>query len=277
MDLAKNPFWGPQTSYLKWDWLFKDYVITRYVAEFINTLSSLVYIVLGIHGLLRIIKNGQATVGRSLPFFGLMGVGVCSAGYHMTLKYQTQMSDELSMHLLTTPLVHRVLTFQKSKQYTRLMGTILSIVFTCVMVAHMVLDEFLLHAVTFGSSVLLIVICTTRLISRQIPNVVVRKNVRNVTRFGVFSFIFGYMIWLVDEFTCRYLISIRHSIGLPLAFLFEFHGWWHVFTAIGGYIAVVVIDMLTAGEVHEDPTGQFVWPLPLVARTMGSTVSKKGD
>ncbi|CAG8041396.1 unnamed protein product [Penicillium salamii] len=83
------------------------------------------------------------------------------------------------------------------------------------------------------------------------------------------------MIWLVDEFSCRHLISIRHFIGLPLAFLFEFHGWWHVFTAIGGYTAVVVIDMLTAGEVHVDPTGQFAWPLPLVARMMGSSVSKK--
>lgn len=162
------------------------------------------------------------------------------------------------MHLLTTPLLYRLITFQKSEQYTRIMGIILSIMFTVVMVVHMVLDEFLLHAVTFGSSVLLIVIFTIRLIPRQIPDAVIRKHVRNVTRFGIcrslscqsplptylsflncrngslrihtndntpVCFLFGYMIWLVDEFTCRYLLSIRHSIGLPLAFLFEFHAW----------------------------------------------------
>lgn len=40
---------------------------------------------------------------------------------------------------------------------------------------------------------------------------------------------------------------------------------------------MVLIDLLTAGEVHEDPTGQFAWPLPLVARTLGSSVSKRED
>jgi hypothetical protein len=28
---------------------------------------------------------------RSISYLGLIGVGVCSAGYHMTLKYHTQM------------------------------------------------------------------------------------------------------------------------------------------------------------------------------------------
>lgn len=62
-------------------------------------------------------------------------------------------------------------------------------------------------------------------------------------------------------------------VGLPVAFLFELHGWydtprhflshfthayrWHFFTAIGGYIAVVVVDMLTLGEPLRDPA-QFI-------------------
>lgn len=43
---------------------------------------------------------------------------------------------------------------------------------------------------------------------------------------SVGSFVFGYVVWLIDEFACRYLTSARHTIGLPFAFLLELHGWY---------------------------------------------------
>lgn len=69
----------------------EDYVITRYVAEFINTLSSLIYCAFGLYGIAKLQRKQQATFSRCIPYYGLIGVGVCSAGYHMTLKYHTQM------------------------------------------------------------------------------------------------------------------------------------------------------------------------------------------
>ncbi|KAL4897965.1 alkaline phytoceramidase [Aspergillus ambiguus] len=260
------PFWGPQTSYL--NFCEEDYVITRYIGEFINTLSSLVYIVYGLYGLWKLRQKPHAC-SRSIPYCGLIGVGVCSAGYHMTLKYHTQMSDELSMHLLTTPLLYRVLTFQKSPQYTQAVGIILSLEFTIVMVVHMVMDEFLLHAVTFGLGVYLIATRTLKIIPRQIPDPFIRKNVQHVALFGCFSFVFGYFVWLIDSYACRTLTDMRQFVGLPIAFLMELHGWWHVFTAIGGYIAVATVDMLTSGEVHKDCVEHLAWPLPMVANVVG--------
>jgi hypothetical protein len=50
---------------------------------------------------------------------------------------------------------------------------------------------------------------------------------------------------------------------------------WHVFTAIGGYIAVEVVDMIASGEVHEDPTDQFAWPIADVARFIGGAPGTK--
>ncbi|GFF35854.1 alkaline ceramidase YPC1 [Aspergillus udagawae] len=270
---ADGPFWGHQTSYL--NFCEEDYVITRYIAEFINTFSSLIYIVYGIYGLARLYQKRHATLSRSIPYFGLMGVGVCSAGYHMTLKYHTQMSDELSMHLLVTPLLYRIFTIQTSPQHTKLIGILFLTEFTVVMVVHMVMNEFLLHAVAFGLGVLLIATQTIKLVSQRVPDPFTRKKFRNIGLFGVCSFVFGYMVWLIDEWACNPLIRIRHSVGLPLAFVFELHGWWHVFTAIGGYIAVEVVDMITSGEVHEDPTDQLAWPIADVARFIGGTPGTK--
>ena len=99
------------------------------------------------------------------------------------------------------------------------------------------------------------------------------------------SFGFGYVVWLIDEFACRYLTNVRHAIGLPFAFLLELHGWyvprlvyipvgkltiirWHVLTAIGGYTAVAVIDIVTTGEVTGDPTDTLAWPVPLALKLM---------
>ncbi|PWY75519.1 alkaline phytoceramidase [Aspergillus heteromorphus CBS 117.55] len=271
---VSTPFWGAPTSYL--NFCEEDYVITRYVAEFINTLSSFTYIIYGIYGLIQLHQKKQ-TGSRSIPYCGLIGVGICSGGYHMTLKYHTQMSDELSMHLLTTPLLYRILTFQASPQFTKIARIVLSLLFTIVMVVHMVMDEFLLHAVSFGTAVLLITIRTLKIIPGQISDVSTRKTIQNVASFGVASFVFGYLVWLIDELACRVLLSTREVVGLPLAFFLELHGWWHVFTAIGGYIAVAIIDLITSGEVQADSVEHLAWPLPIVARFMapGAEASKE--
>lgn len=89
------------------------------------------------------------------------------------------------MHLLTTPLLYRILTFQMGPQHTRLVGAILLALFTIVMVVHMVMDEFLLHAVSFGTAALLITIRTMKTIPRQIPDPSIRGNMRRISRFGL--------------------------------------------------------------------------------------------
>ncbi|KAH8656848.1 ceramidase [Ilyonectria robusta] len=272
MDAATPRFWGAQTSYL--NFCEQDYVVTKYIAEFINTLSSLVYVVYGFYGLFNGRQNSP-TGPRLVSYCGLIGVGVCSGAYHMTLKYHTQMSDELSMHLLTTPLVYRVLTFNTSPQRTKLVGVITLTLFTITMVAHMVMDEFILHAVMFGLSVVIITVRITQLIPQRFSDPVVRKTLQTTARMGCLSFLFGYTLWLIDEFACRMLTDVRHLVGLPIAFLFELHGWWHVFTALGGYIGVAVVDLITSGEVDQDPISLFAWPVPFAVGLVSESSTPK--
>jgi dihydroceramidase len=153
----------------------------------------------GLYGLVHGRRDGSGFI----PYCGLIGVGVCSAGYHMTLKYHTQMcklanhlchqtskshnvpvADELSMHLLTTPLLFRVLTFNKSRQYTRMVAVVLSILFAVVMATHMLMDEFILHAGAFGLAIYLIASRVMKLIPERVPDPQVRANVKRISRFG---------------------------------------------------------------------------------------------
>lgn len=101
------------------------------------------------------------------------------------------------------------------------------------------------------------------------------KQASRITNNQIGCFIFGYGVWLIDNFACPRLLDARKFVGTPLAFLFELHGWWHVFTSIGGYVAVAIVDLITSGEVDEDPTPEMAFPIPPVARLL-SGISEKG-
>lgn len=174
----------------------------------------------GIYGLSNNRLNHRAGP-RLLSYYGLIGVGICSGGYHMTLKYHTQMctpsilllgpafltidqnlADELSMHLLTTPLLYRLLTFKTSTKHTKLVGLALLTVFTTVMIAHMVMDEFLLHATAFGLAVYLIVVRVLKLISQHVPDPLVRKSLRKIAVFGLRVSPFAYIPYTTQLRNC---------------------------------------------------------------------------
>lgn len=88
------------------------------------------------------------------------------------------------MHLLTTPLIYRLLTFKTSPERTRVIGLVLITLFTIVMVTHMVMDEFLLHATTFGGGVYVIASQVLKIIPEQAPDPYIRKALRNTAILG---------------------------------------------------------------------------------------------
>lgn len=93
---------------------------------------------------------------------------------------------------------------------------------------------------------------------------------------------------------------------MPLSFLLELHGWWHIFTGIGAYICmylipchllinpleadltytvIALVEYLTSEEAGEPLAGRFAWPVdmflrkrprskPSIVRTGYGTLSK---
>jgi ascorbate-specific PTS system EIIC-type component UlaA len=63
----------------------KDYYMTKYAAEVVNTLTNLLFIYLGIKGIRNCIKNKHDTV-YLIAFLGYLLVGTGSFLFHSTLK-----------------------------------------------------------------------------------------------------------------------------------------------------------------------------------------------
>lgn len=91
---ASSPFWGATTA--KSNFCEEDYAVTQYIGELINSVTNVAYLIYGFYGLIKLRKSGNTDVFRTIPYWGLMSVGMCSAAFHISLKYHTQMMDDLS-------------------------------------------------------------------------------------------------------------------------------------------------------------------------------------
>ncbi len=91
------------------------------------------------------------------------------------------------------------------------------------------------------------------------------------------NFLFGYLLWSIDFHLCSYVTKAKHYVGLPWGFLFELHGWWHIFTGIGAYIGMALTEYLVT--IEEGQTGRveegFVWPVKSVLRDLDAVAHTK--
>lgn len=65
-----SPFWGAPTA--NSNFCEEDYLVTRYIAEFINSLSNLAYIFYAIYGLRKLLHKWNVDFFRALPYWGFL-------------------------------------------------------------------------------------------------------------------------------------------------------------------------------------------------------------
>jgi dihydroceramidase len=258
-DFPHSPFWGLPTAHI--NFCEEDYILTPFVAELANTLTNITYIIYSVHGLHNLRLARRLTWTSALPLIGLMAVGFCSATYHMTLREIPQLADDLSMIFPTVFILLRILTFeaQDPKIAGRTTAAVAAALVT-VYTVHLNINKPILHIATFGVMVHFIRKKTWRLLAERVPDPRIRRNLQRTALFGGISFGLGFFLWVIDRFACSFLTQTKRAIGMPWAFVLELHGWWHVLTAIGAYVFIVLTDHLTSEKIGEDLEDAFGWP-----------------
>lgn len=77
-------YWGPATSTI--DWCEPNYERSAYVAEFWNTVSNLLFVLVGLYGLAQSMRQGFEWRFHA-QFIGIMVTGFGSAMFHGTLQH----------------------------------------------------------------------------------------------------------------------------------------------------------------------------------------------
>jgi dihydroceramidase len=238
-------------------------------------------VIYGLHGLRRVAPkpSGGLLSTLAFPYWGLISVGLLSAWFHATLKYHSQMGDDLSMFLAVGAILHQLLCFQATQSQRRkytlyILGSLIP-----VSVYHVWADEIILHEIAFAIMIILVSKYTRALIKKQVTHEESRKKLGRMATFGISTGLFGYFLWNIDFHACYYVTVWKRWVGLPWGFLFELHGWWHVFTAIGAYVGMALVEYLVT--IEEGKTGRveegFVWPVRAVLRDLDGVEREGGE
>ncbi|CAI5720118.1 unnamed protein product [Peronospora farinosa] len=232
-------YWGPPTSTI--DWCELNYEYSYYIAEFWNTISNLLFVILGFYGLYRSIKMGFEPRFH-LQYIGVMVTGFGSAMFHGTLQHVYQQCDE-------TPMVWSILAWiyivynneieqipvKNVSNYVIAFLTTIGVIFT---VMHAFYRFTTVFQVFFG---ILAFLGAGRLCMHYTE--VKDPRARAVARSYVTSTLIGFAFWLIDYHYCH---TFR---GLPINP--QGHAWWHIFMGISSYYGPIFMQYVRMEQLKK--------------------------
>eukprot|EP00434_Breviolum_minutum_P031451 symbB.v1.2.027816.t1/scaffold2876.1/size118008/4 len=214
-------FWGAKTASV--NWCERDYVISFYVAEFANSLTSLCIVMSGIYG---IYAHAKAVEFRYIAaFISFIVVGLGSFAFHATLTRSMQLLDELPMVWINSIFIYICRTIEDEPGHVRLSEMIVLICLTLVATLAIIrLDTenqnvFLL---CYGTGVIYLVQSSYQFCKRSTGNAQLLFWVAMV------SYASGFLLWLVDR---------NHCASIWWLYL---HTFWHFGADLGTFTAMLL-------------------------------------
>lgn len=164
----------------------------------------------------------------------LLVLGISSFLFHASLRHTLQFADELAMLGLAWSLLQGTLTARHSTTNARLISICLAVAFSLFSIFYIWTGKIIYHATAFAAIMVLLTLRVIYLFHWLKPELPEAKRFRwrARRRKALLLLIVGYVLWNVDLEYCTELRNLRESVGLPWAWLFELHGWWHILTAI---------------------------------------------
>ncbi|EAS35856.3 dihydroceramidase [Coccidioides immitis RS] len=233
-------FWSPRTSTMNFCEL--DYIVTPYIAEFVNTMSNLAYLYLAWRGLF-CSERRAGDYAILLSYLQLAGVGVGSIAFHSTLKFPAQIVDEMAMLYATATVIYAVFAFRLRPLVQLMLGLSFFTGSLVITILHIQQENSLAHRVCFALMVIVVAARCTWLL-RGVGNAAIRSEMKRLALVGSVTFLAGFLLWLVDVFSCDDLRGIRQILGMPLGMLLELHSWWHILTAFGVYYYLIFVEYI---------------------------------
>ncbi|CAI5731911.1 unnamed protein product [Hyaloperonospora brassicae] len=231
--------WGPPTSTI--DWCELNYQHSFYVAEFWNTISNLLFVVLGLYGLYRSVKM-RFEPRFHVQFIGVMVTGMGSAMFHGTLQHVYQQCDETPMvwsilawlYIVYSPEIEQ-LPIRNAKAVAVACLTALGVLFTVVHAVYRFTTVFQLFF-----TVLAVVACV-RLCKycKEVQD----PRARAVARSYVTSALIGSTFWFMDYHYCHTFHGLRIN---P-----QGHAWWHIFMGISSYHGPIFMQYVRMEQLQK--------------------------
>lgn len=225
-------WWGEVTSSVNWCEL--DYDVTVLVCEFFNTLSSAAIMLVGIIGL--VLHGRQLETRFAVAFTAVMMVGAGSIGFHMTLRHEWQMMDEVPMLWSALSMTYILIEDQRERLHGQWFPLALAAhgtVTTLLVALSSGTVQFALFHVSFGTLEffsLYRVYCLWAKVCKQEGS----KAVQRLYRRGFGCYGLGILCWATDLLFCETMRTMLPRNP-------QLHAWWHVFVSGGLYLLLLLV------------------------------------
>ncbi|CAM1510243.1 Fc.00g005780.m01.CDS01 [Cosmosporella sp. VM-42] len=230
---SSSGVWGPSTS--RANFCEEDYALTLYIAEFINSITNIAYVYYALRFMYGPGSHGLFAPRLDFMSISLLVLGIGSFLFHASMQQALEFVDELSMFGLIWSMLQAMLTMKQSPAKHRSISVGLAIIFTSFSAFYLQSGKIIYHVIAFLSSVFVLCLRGEYLFHWIQPGFPKEKTrdwfKRSWQSIAICSL--GYGLWNIDLEYCAELRAIREHLGLPWAWLFELHGWWHILTAVG--------------------------------------------
>jgi len=188
-------------------------------------------------GVVGLILHRKALETRFLvAFFAIAVVGLGSALFHATLRFELQMLDELPMLYLALVMVYILLELRPGRRYGPWLPLLLAahgVLVTLLATLTRGRLQFFVFHLSFGS---LEVFALFRVFLLYRASTSAR--IRRLFWLGMSSYVGAVGLWFIDLRFCDVLSVTLPSFGIPNP---ELHAVWHVLVSFGFYLLVVMI------------------------------------
>uniref|UniRef100_A0A669PY38 Alkaline ceramidase n=1 Tax=Phasianus colchicus TaxID=9054 RepID=A0A669PY38_PHACC len=214
-----------------------------------NTVSNLIFILPPIYGAIRTYKDGLEK--RYLAaYLCLTAVGLGSWCFHMTLKYEMQLLDELPMIYSCCVFVYCLYECFKYKNTVNYPMIFILITYSFIVsIVYLKLKQPVFHQIMYGTLVSVIVLRSVYIVLWVYPWL------RGLGYTSLTVFLMGFFLWNVDNIFCEKLRALREKMPPVLGAVTQFHAWWHILTGLGSYLHILLSFFLEYGLF-------FLWSHP---------------
>ncbi|XP_054829254.1 alkaline ceramidase 3 isoform X2 [Eublepharis macularius] len=190
-------YWGPPTGTL--EWCEENYAVSYYVAEFWNTVSNLIFILPTIYGAIHSYNAGLEK-RYVAAYLCLTAVGLGSWCFHMTLKYEMQLLDELPMIYSCCMLMYCLFECFKYKNTINYPFLFLLVIYSIsVTIIYVSLKKPLFHQVMYGTLVTILILRSVYIVLWVYPWL------RGLGYTSLAIFLMGLFFWILDIVFCNKL------------------------------------------------------------------------
>jgi dihydroceramidase len=238
------------------DWCEVNYAHAPWIAEFWNTLSSLVIFFVGAYGALRWWRHREHLELRfGVAFASLAVIGLGSAAFHATLLRIPQACDELPMVWLGVICFYCLVTRREDTADRVRMRWLTGLALGCLVFTSayfVVADYFALFIGVYGAVVGYVCVVTWRVAFRESRD----ARVRGLFWWSVVAYIGGFVLFWIPERT----LGCDH----PFQSL-QPHTLFHLSSSVGPYAWILLATMDRLLRLGHEPRLDRK-PIPFVTR-----------